>query len=65
MVAEENRETLYQDYVTVGLKVLAETYIKCHGGSYTMPSFIEMTHVQEKPKTKEQIIEHVKSLFKG
>lgn len=47
----------------MGLKILAESYVKCHGGEITLPSFIEMTHEKEKSKTAAEIIEHVKKLF--
>lgn len=64
MVKEESRVALYQEYVTMGLKILAESYVRCHGGKIDLPSFIEMTHVREKPPSAKEIIEHVKRLFK-
>ena len=63
MVNEECRQTLYQDYIATGLKILADSYIKVHGGDFTLPSFIEMTHEKEKPMTAEEILDHVKGLF--
>ena len=63
MVQEESRVTLFQDYVTMGLKVLAEAYVKCHGGEIQLPSFIEMTHETEKQPTAQEIIDHVKKVF--
>ena len=65
MVNEESRVSLFQDYVTMGLKILAESYVTVHGGKATLPSFIEMTHEKERPKTAEEIISHVKQLFEG
>lgn len=59
MLDEEQRETLYQDYVATGIKILAESYIKAHGGDFTLPSFVEMTHAQEKPEKAEDVINHV------
>ena len=64
MIDEECRVTLYQDYVTTALKVLAESYSVVHGGDLKLPSYIEMTHEKQKPKTAQQILDHVKSIFK-
>lgn len=55
--------TLFQDYVTMSLKILAEAYVKAHGGEINLPSFIEMTHETKKQPTAKEIIEHVKKLF--
>ena len=63
MVQEESRVTLFQDYVSMGLKILAESYVKCHGGEISLPSFIELTHETERQPTAKEIIEHVKKLF--
>jgi len=63
MLNEEIRECLYQEYVTTGIKALAEAYAKVHGGDYTMPSFIEMTHPQPPKQTTEQVIEHLQKVF--
>ena len=63
MLEEEYRESLYRDYMTTAIKVLAESYVVSHGGEIHMPSYIEMTHEAEKPKTARQILEHVKKLF--
>lgn len=60
MVNEESRVALFQEYVATGLKALAEGFFKAHGGELRMPSFIEMTHEQEKPKTAKEIMDHVK-----
>lgn len=49
--------------MTTAIKVLAESYVVSHGGEIHMPSYIEMTHEAEKPKTARQILEHVKKLF--
>ena len=64
MLNEECRVTLYQDYVTTALKVLVESYSVVHGGEMKLPSFIEMTHEKQKPQTAQQILDHVKSVFK-
>ena len=63
MLNEECRISLFQDYVATGIKVLAESYVKVHGGDIQLPSYIEMTHVKEAPKTAQQIIDHVKEVF--
>lgn len=63
MVKEECRQTLYQDYVSMCVKILAESYVKCHGGEINLPSFIEMTHEQEREPTAKEIIDHVKKIF--
>lgn len=63
MVKEECRETLFQDYVAMGIKILAESYVKCHGGEISLPSFIEMTHEQEREPTAKEIIDHVRKIF--
>lgn len=63
MVNEECRVSLYQDYVTTAIKVIAEMYSKCHGGSLELPSFLEMTHESAKKETASEVIEHVKKLF--
>lgn len=65
MVNEESRTSLFQEYVTMGLKILAESYVTVHGGKVELPSFIEMTHEKERPKSAEEIIKHVKQLFEG
>lgn len=63
MVKEECRQSLYQDYIATAIKILAESYVKCHGGEIMLPSFIEMTHEKERPLTAKEIIEHVKQVF--
>lgn len=64
MVREEVRVTLFQDYMTAGIKILAEAYSAVHGGKLTLPSFIDMTHEKEvKQETAQEIIDHVMGLF--
>ena len=60
MVQEESRVSMYQDYMTAGMKILAEAYVKCHGGDLHLPSFIEMTHEVERQQTAAEIIEHIR-----
>lgn len=63
MLNEESRQCLYQEYMTTGIKALAEAYAMVHGGDFTIPSFIEMTHTPEPKQTAEQVIEHLKEVF--
>jgi len=63
MLNEESRQCLYQDYVTTGIKVLAEAFAKVHGGEITLPSFIEMTHTKPPKQTAKQVIEHLQTVF--
>lgn len=49
----------------MAIKILAESYVAVHGGNAQLPSFIEMTHEKERPKSAEEIIKHVKQLFEG
>ena len=63
MVQEESRVTLFQDYVSMAIKILAESYVKCHGGEIVLPSFIEMTHETSKQPTAQEIIDHVRKVF--
>ena len=63
MLNEECRECLYQEYMTTAIKALTEAYVKVHGGEFTLPSFIEMTHTQQRKQTAEQVIAHLKEVF--
>ena len=63
MLNEESRECLYQEYMATAIKALTEAYAKVHGGEFTLPSFIEMTHTQQPKQTAEQVIEHLKKVF--
>lgn len=63
MINEEQRVTLYQDYVTMALKILAESYSTVHGGSLSLPSFIEMTHAKPKEESAQEVKDRVKKLF--
>ena len=63
MLNEEIRVTLYQEYVTTGIKIIAEAYAKVHGGELNLPSFIEMTHTKMPKETSEQVINHLKEVF--
>lgn len=49
--------------MTTAIKALTEAYAKVHGGEFTLPSFIEMTHTQQPKQTAEQVIEHLKKVF--
>lgn len=55
--------TLYQDYMATGIKILAESYLKVHGGELHLPSFIEMTHEKKQEESVEQIMGHLKKVF--
>lgn len=63
MLNEESRVCLYQEYVATGIKILSESYVKCHGADLQLPSFIEMTHKKKYKETAQQIINHVKQIF--
>ena len=65
MIEDDNRDLIYQDYTASMLRALAQSFIAFAGGKWEAPSFIELVYPEQRPpkQTKQQIIDHVLSLF--
>lgn len=59
LLEEDDRRELFQQYMATCTGVLAKLAAQYCGNEWTMPSYYEMTHPEEKPKddrrTGEQI----------
>ena len=48
MVEEENKQRLYRDYTATCMGIAAKALVAFSGGTWEMPSYIELAYPQQK-----------------